>query len=125
MDILGTFLVTERGNCYILVTVDYITKWSEAYAIPDQSTVTTAECLVSEMFCQFGVPEELHSEQGRNFEAQVFGKVCRRLGIKKTQTSPLHPQSDSMVERFNLATQLAILTNRQQRDWDLHLPLVL
>ena len=78
------------------------------------------------MFCRFGVPEELHSDQGRNFEAQVFAEVCRRLGITKTRTTPLHPQR-RLVERFNrtLATQLAILTSHQQRDWDLHLPLVL
>ncbi|KAI3361354.1 hypothetical protein L3Q82_013536, partial [Scortum barcoo] len=115
------------GNRYILVAMDYFTKWPEAYAVPDQSAATTAEHLVNEMFCRFGVPEERHSEQGRNFEAQVFAETCRRLGIKKTRTTPLHPQSDGLVERFNhtLATQLAILTNRKQLDWDLHLPLVL
>lgn len=127
VDILGPFPITEQGNRYILVAMDYFTKWPEAYAVPDQSAITTAEHLVNEMFCRFGVPEELHSDQGRNFEAQVFSEVCRRLGIKKTRTTPLHPQSDGLVERFNrtLATQLAILTSRQQRDWDLHLPLVL
>ncbi|XP_056900058.1 uncharacterized protein LOC130531902 [Takifugu flavidus] len=112
---------------YVLVAMDYFTKWPEAYAVPDQSASTTAEHLVNEMFCRFGVPEELHSDQGRNFEAKVFSEVCRRLGIKKTQTTPLHPQSDGLVERFNrtVATQLAILTSRRQRDWDQHLPLVL
>ena len=65
------------------------------------------------MFARFGVPAELHSDQGRNFEAQVFGEVCRRLEVHKTRTTPLHPQSDGLVERFNrtLATQLAILTS--------------
>ncbi|KAI3373157.1 hypothetical protein L3Q82_006488 [Scortum barcoo] len=111
VDILGPFPATERGNRYILVAMDYFTKWPEAYAVPDQSAATTAEHLVNEMFCRFGVPEELHSDQGRNFEAQVFAETCRRLGIKKTRTTPLHPQSDGLVERFNyrtLATQLAI-----------------
>lgn len=127
VDILGPFPTTDRGNRYVLVAMDYFTKWPEAYAVPDQSASTTAEHLVSEMFCRFGVPEELHSDQGRNFEAKVFGEVCRRLGIKKTRTTPLHPQSDGLVERFNrtLATQLAILTSCRQRDWDQHLPLVL
>ncbi|CAI5638952.1 unnamed protein product [Oreochromis niloticus] len=101
--------------------------WPEAYAVPDQSAVTTARTLVDEMFTRFGVPEELHSDQGRNFESQVLGEVCRRLGVRKTRTTPLHPQSDGLVERFNrtLATQLAILTSQHQRDWDQHLPLVL
>ncbi|CAI5658420.1 unnamed protein product [Oreochromis niloticus] len=101
--------------------------WPEAYAVPDQSAVTTARTLVDEMFTRFGVPEELHSDQGRNFESQVLGEVCRRLGVRKTRTTPLHPQSDGLVERFNrtLATQLAILTSQHQGDWDQHLPLVL
>ena len=95
--------------------------------MPDQSAATTAERLVEEMFARFGVPAELHSDQGRNFESQVFGEVCRRLGVHKTRTTPLHPQSDGLVERFNrtLATQLAFLTSQHQRDWDRHLPLVL
>ncbi|XP_039453944.1 LOW QUALITY PROTEIN: uncharacterized protein LOC120432803 [Oreochromis aureus] len=127
VDILGPFPTTDQGNHYVLIAMDYFTKWPEAYAVPDQSAVTTAERLVNEMFCRFGVPEELHSDQGRNFKAAVFKEVCQRLGIRKTRTTPLHPQSDGLVERFNhtLATQLAILTSRQQRDWDQHLPLVL
>ncbi|KAF7643046.1 hypothetical protein LDENG_00246090 [Lucifuga dentata] len=117
----------STGNCYVLVAMDYFTKWPEVYAVPDQSAATTAEKLVQEMFCQFGAPEEIHSDQGRNFESQVFQEVCRHMGVKKTRTTPLHPQSDGLVERFNctLATQLAILSDRRQKDWDLHLPLVL
>ncbi|XP_041929155.1 uncharacterized protein K02A2.6-like [Alosa sapidissima] len=109
------------------MAMDYFTKWPEAYAVPDQSAHTTADRLVTEMFCRFGAPEELHSDQGRNFEAEVFAEVCQRMGIRKTRTTPLHPQSDGLVERFNrtLAVQLAILADRQQKDWDLHLPLVL
>ena len=73
--------------------------------------MTTAERLVCEMFCQFGAPQELHSDQGRNFMAQVFAEVCKRMGVSKTRTTPLHPHG--LVERFNrtLATQLAIITS--------------
>ncbi|CAI5661243.1 unnamed protein product [Oreochromis niloticus] len=127
VDVLGPFPVTESGNRYVLVAMDYFTKWPEAYAVPDQSATTTAERLVEEMFARFGVPAELHSDQGRNFESKVFGEICRWLGVEKTRTTPLHLQSDGLVERFNrtLATQLAIFTSRHQRDWDRHLPLVL
>ena len=54
--------------------------------------------LVEEMSTRFRVPAELNSDQGRNFETQVFGEVCRWLGIHKTRTTPLHPQSDGLVE---------------------------
>ncbi|CAL9701640.1 unnamed protein product [Knipowitschia caucasica] len=127
VDILGPFPVTDTGNRYVLVAMDYFTKWPEAYAVPDQSAATTAGRLVDEMFTRFGVPSELHSDQGRNFESQVFSEVCRLLAIKKARTTLLHPQSDGLVERFNrtLATQLAILVSKHQRDWDRYLPLVL
>ncbi|KAI4901978.1 hypothetical protein NFI96_025061 [Prochilodus magdalenae] len=127
VDVLGPFPVTEDGNRYVLVAMDFFTKWPEAYAVPDQSAATTATRLVEDFFCRFGIPEELHSDQGRNFESQVMAEVCKRLGVRKTRTTPLHPQSDGLVERFNrtLATQLAITTSRHQRDWDRHLPLVL
>ena len=57
----------------------------------------------------------------------MFADLCHRLGINKTRTTPLHPQSDGLVERFNwtLIQQLAIVTAKHQRDWDKRLPLVL
>ncbi|XP_053352954.1 retrovirus-related Pol polyprotein from transposon 412 [Clarias gariepinus] len=127
VDILGPFPISDRGNRYVLVAMDYFTKWPEAFAVPDQSASTTARVLVDEVFSRFEAPEQLHSDQGRNFEAEVFAAVCERLGVKKTRTTPLHPQSDGLVERFNrtLTTQLAVLTSDRQKDWDEHLPLVL
>ncbi|KAJ8333889.1 hypothetical protein SKAU_G00412080 [Synaphobranchus kaupii] len=62
VDILGPFPVTEGGNCYELVAMDYFTKWPEAYAIPSQEAAAVVECLVSGMFARFRVPEELHSD---------------------------------------------------------------
>ncbi|KAK2918385.1 hypothetical protein Q8A73_002756 [Channa argus] len=101
--------------------------WQSLHPVPDQTATTAAQRLVEDMFSRFGVPEELHSDQGRNFESRLFAEVCQRLGVRKTRTTPLHPQSDGLVERFNrtLATQLAILTSQHQKDWDQHLPLVL
>ncbi|KAL7841639.1 hypothetical protein SRHO_G00253300 [Serrasalmus rhombeus] len=127
VDIMGPFPRSDKGNHYVLVAMDYFTKWPEAYAIPDQEAGTVADALVEGMFSRFGAAEVIHSDQGRNFEAGVFSAMCERLGIQKTRTSPLHPQSDGLVERFNrtLAKQLAILTAEHQRDWDIHLPLVL
>ncbi|XP_056157718.1 uncharacterized protein LOC130132152 [Lampris incognitus] len=127
MEQVGPFPVTDSGNCYVHMAMDYFTKWTEVYVVLDQSTTITAEGLVEEMFACFGVPTELHSDQGQNFESQVFSEVCQRLGVKKMRTTLLHLQSDRLVDWFNhtLPTQLAILTSQHQRDWDRHLPLVL
>ena len=127
IDAMGPFVLSDRGNCYLLVAMDYSSKWPEAYAIPRQDTETVAEVLVNEFVCRFGVPLELHSDQGTNFESAVFKEMCRLLGIRKTRTTPLHPQSDGMVERYNrtLKTQLSLFVEEHQRDWDKHEPMLL
>ncbi|UYV84370.1 K02A2.6-like [Cordylochernes scorpioides] len=124
IDVAGPFPVTEGGNRYILVVMDYFTKWPEAYAIPNQEATTVAKVLMDNLICRFGVPMELHSYQGRKFEAGVFQELCRLLGIRKTRTTPLHPQSDEMVERFNktMEVNLSKVVEQHQRDWDVRMP---
>lgn len=53
--------------------------------------------------------------------------MCSLLGITKPGTTPMHPQSDGMVERFNrtLIDSLAKMTNEQERDWDTYIPIFL
>ena len=124
MDILGPLPESESGNKYLLLVADYFTKWPEAYALPNQEATTVAEVFVREYVCRFGVPLELHSDQGRNFESKVFREMCTLLGIKKTRTTPLHPQSDGMIERMNrtLEAQLSKFVDDHHRDWDYYIP---
>jgi len=127
VDIAGPFPRTPRGNRFICVIMDYFTKWPEAYALPDHEAGTVAEVLVTQFVTRFGVPGELHSDQGREFESRVFRECCELLGIHKTRTTPQRPQSDGMVERFNrtLAGELAKHCEASQQDWDLWLPYLL
>ena len=75
------------------------------------------------MFYQFSVPEQLHSDQGRQFEAEVMSQLCNLLHIKKTHTTPYHPQSDRLNERFNctLLNMLSTWTDNLPTEWDQHL----
>jgi len=93
----------------------------------NQEACTVAEILVREVVCHFGVPLLIHSNQGRNFQSVLFAEMCWLLGIKKTRTTPYHPQSDRMVERFNrtLEAQLSKFADHNQKDWDLHIPFLL
>ncbi|GFW14979.1 retrovirus-related Pol polyprotein from transposon 412 [Trichonephila clavipes] len=91
-DILGPLPRSSDGN-NILVVMGYFTKWLEAYPIPDQEASTVAEVLVQHWISRFGVPLQLHSDQGRNFDSAVCKRLCEILAIDKTRTTALHPQS--------------------------------
>ena len=86
-----------------------------------------AELFVSRFVCQFDVPDVLHTDQGRNFESALLKEVCQLLGVVKTRTTPYHPQSDGLVERFNrtLLNLLSMAASENERDWDLHIPMVM
>ncbi|XP_038064778.1 uncharacterized protein LOC119735148 [Patiria miniata] len=128
IDITGPFPITEtRKNRYILVITDYFSKWTEAFPLQDVTAQTVANVFVREFVSRFGVPRQLHSDQGRQFESRLFQEMCVLLGIDKTRTSPHHPQSDGQVERFNrtLKDMLSAYVAENQLDWDLHLPQVM
>ena len=127
MDIVGPFPKSANGNKYILVVSDYFTRWIEAFPIPNQEALTVARVFVNEYVCRYGVPVQLHTDQGRNFESKMVEEMCKILEIDKTRTSPYHPQSDGMVERFNrmLEAMLAKYVSRNHEDWDDHLQIVM
>ncbi|GFW60701.1 retrovirus-related Pol polyprotein from transposon 412 [Trichonephila clavipes] len=91
------------------------------------SPPTVAEAVVQHWISRYGVPLQLHSDQGRNFVSAVLKGVCELLGIDKTKTTPLHPQSDGMVERFNrtILNNLSLMVSKNQQDWDQKVPLFL
>jgi len=81
----------------------------------------------SPIVCQFGVPDSLHTDQGKNFDSMLIKEVCRLLGIDKTRTTAYHPQSDGLVERLNrtILGMLSTVLEEDFRDWDLRLPLIM
>jgi transposase InsO family protein len=126
-DILGPLPVTKHENKYILVVADYFTRWTEAYAIPNIESTTVAEKLVTEIICRFGVSRICHSDQGTRYQSELFKETCKLLGIHQTRTTPLHPQSDGLVERFNstLLNMLSTVVSENQTDWDEYLLFVM
>ncbi len=125
-DILGPLPVSDRGNKYILLVGDQFTKWMEAYPIPDQTAETVAHKIVYEFISRFGAPLDIHSDQGRNYESNIFQQVCKLLQIHRTRTSPYHPSSNGQAERFNqvIVNMIAAYVDDNQRNWDSHLHLL-
>ena len=126
LDLLGPVPMSNNGNCYILVLVDCFTRWVEAFPIPDQCAETVAHKMVCDFICRFGTPLETHSDQGRNFENQLFQQVCQLLEVTKTRSSPYHPSGNGLVERFNhtLGSMIRSYLDGSDKDWDLYIPLL-
>ena len=125
IDIMCPLPETTRGNRFILVVGDYWSKWMEAFPIPNHTAATVASTLVYGFISRFGIPQQIHSDQGREFEATIFTEICKLLQIDKTRTTPWRPCSNGLVENFNrtLGTLLRQTTSRHQRDWDEHVEL--
>jgi len=62
VDLVGPMPTTDRGNTWILVLADHFTRWEDALAIPDASAPTVARILDQQVFCYFGLPEQIHTD---------------------------------------------------------------
>ncbi|XP_066267523.1 uncharacterized protein [Branchiostoma lanceolatum] len=116
--------LSTAGNKYVLVVSDIFTKYVNLYAIPRQDAATVADKLFRDFIGQHGVPDLLHSDQGPQYESHLISELCTRLGIRKSRTSPYHPQGDGQVERFNRTMKdiLAKCLAGRENDWDRILP---
>ena len=123
MDIVGPLPETQDGNKYILVFCDYLTKWPEAFAIKNQKAETIAQVFVENIVFRLGTPKKILTDCGKNFLSEIFKAITELFSILKLNTSPYHPQTDGLVERFNgtLINMLSSYTGRTQRDWDLYI----
>ena len=88
-----------RGD--ILVMTDVFTKYSIAVPTRDQSATITAKVLIKEWLSKCGVPYQLHSDQGRSFEAAIIHQLCKLYDIRKSKTTAYHLEGNSQCEMFN------------------------
>ncbi|CAG2191492.1 unnamed protein product [Mytilus edulis] len=127
IDVIGPLPHTRQNNKFILVIGDHFTRWMEAFPLPHQQAEKVAEKLVHEFISRFGIPLELHSDQGRNFESKIFTEVCKLLEIHKTRSTSYRPCSNGIIERFNatLEGMIRSFVNKNANDWDLHIGILM
>ena len=126
MDIVGPLQRTSSGKRFILVVCDYATCYPEAVASSSTDAEHVAEELVK-IFSRVGIPEEILTGQGSNFMSKCLSVVYKLIRIKLIRTSPYHPQTDGLVERFNktLKAMLRKIATDEGCSWDKMLPYVL
>ena len=110
-----------------MTAIDYFTRWVEAFPIRNQEAETVAKVLVEQVFCRYGVPMQILSDQGANFESRLFQEMCRLLRIDKLRTTAYKPRTNGLIERWHrvLNTMLAKVVADNHRDWHVQLPYVL
>ena len=99
---------------------DQFTKWLECWPLPNQTPESIANNLVKDFISHFGVPLEIHSDQGKNFNSSLVKAICDLLEITKTQTTPYRPSSNGQVERYNhmLLQVIRCYLHAKQKTWD-------
>ena len=126
LDIVGPLPKTSRGHRYILVLVDYATRYPEALPLRAATTKAVARELML-LFSRVGIAKEVLTDQGSCFMSRVMKEVLRLLQVKQLRTSVYHPQTDGLVERFNKTLKQMLKKTMQAdgKNWDQLLPHVL
>lgn len=113
-----------EGSKNVLTMIDRKTCWAEAVHIKDTSARTVAWQFINTWVRNYGVPKVIVTDQGKQFESQMFNELCKLLGTTRSRTTPYHPQANAKVERFHKTLKEHLLA-RSKEDWYSALPIVL
>ncbi len=119
IDIVGSLTETTRENKYIVVAIDYFTKYLEARALSNANAKSVANFIYKDIICRHGCPRKIISDRGTYFNNQVIEKLLEQFKIRYNLSTPYHPKTNGLVERFNktLCESLAKL-NEERENWD-------
>ena len=118
IDFVGPF-PSSTGNEYILVAVDYVSKWVEAMATARNDVKTVVKFIKKNIFSRFGVPRILISDGGSHFCNTQLQKVLGQYHVNHRVASPYHPQTNGQVEVSNreLKKILEKIVASTRKDW--------
>ena len=100
IDFMGPF-PSSFGNLYILLAMDYVSKWVEVAACPKNDDNTVLGFLHRKILSRFGIPRTIISDGGSHFANKVFEKLMSRYGIKHIMSLAYHPQTNGQAEISN------------------------
>jgi transposase InsO family protein len=114
-------LVMSAGFTYCLTAADHFTRWPEAIPIPDITVETVARALLTGWISRFGYRKIITTDQGRQFESQLFHSLAKLCDIQLSRTTAYHPATNGLVERFHRTLKAAIMCHADQ-NWTEALP---
>lgn len=123
IDLIGP-LPSSNGFKYCLTAIDRYTRWPEVVPIQDITAETVARAFLTSWISRFGCPEQVTTDQGRQFQSQLFQSLAELCGIHLTRTTAYHPMSNGIIERFHRTLKAALMAH-QGTSWSEALPLVL
>ena len=99
---------TVNGNHYVILFVDYLTKWVESIPSDNQTSETIVRLLIDHVICCHGVTQAMISDRGPNLLSTLVQNVCEMAGMQKLNTTAYHPQAEGLVENFNRTLQASL-----------------
>ena len=97
INLFGPLKTSATGKKYIMVMTDAFSKLAELVALPNKEAQTVAEALFNRWICRYGLPEEILSDGGKEFCNHTVNLMLKMMNIKKTTTSPYHPQTNAQA----------------------------
>ena len=118
MDFMGPF-PPSYNNLYILLAVDYVSKWVEAIPTHTNDAKVVAQFLRSHIFSRFGTPRALITDNGTHFCNKMIDKVLQKYGVRHRTSLSYHPQSNRQAEVSNqeIKSILEKTVNSSRKDW--------
>ena len=121
IDIVGPINPKSYGQRYLVTMIDMATKYMIAFAIAEQTSAVIMMGMYRHLFCIWGIPSILYSDNGRQFTARLFQRFCKAFGIKHVLSSPLHKETCGLLERQHdqLSQYLRCMAFRCRKQWSL------
>lgn len=114
-----------KGLRYCLTMIDRFSRWPVAVPLADMEADTVATAFYSHWISQFGTPLTITTDQGSQFESQLFTALARMIGANKIHTTPYHPQANGLIERWHRTLKAALMCHSAAAPWPELLPTVL